>query len=161
MAPLLKKWWEWGNALVNGVPHLNTVYEDQGECAFRYTSRDLYMRKPASEGTNALGKKKQSYQTHCLLHLEERHKYCLPYNTEKCVMNVATVKPSLFLQLKQTECVISWLPLPNPKSQEGLNHRLPGFLQSYFSCFKSPPCLCAPNLSKQKRTVNTTLTCCS
>lgn len=33
-------------------------------------------------------------------------------------MNVATVKPSLFLQLKQTECVISWLLLPNPKSQE-------------------------------------------
>lgn len=52
MAPLLKKWWEWGNALVNGVPHINTVYEYQGESAFRYTSGDLYMRKTASEETN-------------------------------------------------------------------------------------------------------------
>lgn len=47
-----------------------------------------------------------------------KHKYCLPHSTEKCVINVATVKPSLFLQLKQTESVISWLLLPNPKSQE-------------------------------------------
>lgn len=42
-------------------------------------------------------------------------------------MNVVTVKPSLFPQLKQTECVISWLLLPNPKSQEGLNHCRPVF----------------------------------
>jgi len=44
---------ERGNALVNGATHINMVYEYQGECAFRYTSRDLYMRKPASEETNA------------------------------------------------------------------------------------------------------------
>lgn len=111
-------WCEWGNALVNGVTHINIVHEYQGECAFRCTSRDLYMRKPALKKQMLKKRKKQSYQTQCLLHLEERHKYCLPRNTEKCVMNVATVKPSLFLQLKQTECVISWLLLPNPKSQE-------------------------------------------
>lgn len=87
-------------------------------CLQIYLKRLIYMRKPASEKTNAWKKKKQSYQTQCLLHLEERHKYCLPHGTEKCVMNVAIVKPSLFLQLKQTESVISWLLLPNPKSQE-------------------------------------------
>lgn len=51
-------------------------------------------------------------------------------------MNVATVKPSLFLQLKQTECVISWLLLPNPKSQKGLNHRLPVFFTVMFQLFQ-------------------------
>lgn len=66
-------------------------------------------------------------------------------------MNVATVKPSLFLQLKQTECVISWLLLPNPKSQEDyvlFESSCTCFLQAYFGCSKSSPCLHAPNLCK-------------
>lgn len=51
-------------------------------------------------------------------------------------MNVATVKPSLFLQLKQTECVISWLLLLNPESQEGLSHQLTWFFAVIFQLFQ-------------------------
>jgi len=66
-------------------------------------------------------------------------------------VNVATVKPSLLLQLKQTECVISWLLLPNPKSQEDcmpFESSSTWFLQAYFGCSKSSSWLHAPNLCK-------------
>lgn len=122
----------------------------------RWMCLQIYLKRPIYEKTSkwrnkCLKKEKAVLPDSMSASLEERHKYCLPHNTEKCVMNVATVKPSLFRQLKQTECVISWLLLPNPKSQEDympFESSSTCFLQAYLGCCKSSPCLHAPNLCK-------------
>lgn len=78
----------------------------------------LYIWENQQVRKKMLKKRQNNPTTQCLLHLEKRCWYSLSRITEKCVTNVATVKPSLFLHLKETQCIVSCLVLLNPKSKK-------------------------------------------